>query len=118
MPKSDLRKCAVCVHGTNHGTKLTRAAPSAACVLAFSRSRMEGPDGVLELIEGMTGGEAVPMASAYCKACRRTTWLCSADLDLSAAAVDFWQRWHASGNIKRALAIIRKHCSQKKSRDR
>ena len=113
MPKCGMRKCAVCVHGT----KLPRAAPSAACVLAFSRSRMEGPGGVLEHIASMTAEEAVPMASAYCKACRRTTWLCTEGLDLSAAAVDFWQQWHASDQIRRALNTIRKHCCQKRTRD-
>ena len=67
-----------------------RAAPSAACVLAFGRTRMDGDDGILPHMAALAGGKTVARASAYCKRCRASTWLCeeqAAGLDAAANAL-------------------------------
>jgi len=86
-----------------------RAAPSAACVLAFGRTRMDGDDGILPHMAALAGGKTVARASAYCKRCRASTWLCEEQAaGLDAAALDFWHQWQSGLRIARSLALMQK----------
>lgn len=108
-----MRKCGVCVFG---GRGLPRAAPSAACVLASSRDRLGGAQGALALMEDTAAEKPVGSASAYCTRCRRITWLCREDADLSAACVEFWRNWRATESVVSSLRLVLEHNGPKKRR--
>jgi hypothetical protein len=124
-----MRGCGVCRFG---GFAEPRGcAPSAACVLVSGGTRLEGALGILAGIEAAAAGKHVGLASAYCKRCRRITWLCREDSgvgdvgvgdvgvgdgDVSAACVDFWWSWRATESIDAALRIVQERNGPKKRR--
>lgn len=62
---------------------------------------------VLAQVEAEAAAAHVPMASAYCRACRASTWLCgSEEQSLSAACVQVHQHRRASEAMARALELV------------
>lgn len=108
-----MRECGVCKFGRACGLRDAPAA-SAACVLLFACPRLHGKDGALAKVEAMAEEHQVSMASAYCKACRATTWLARDDLDLNEACVDFWQKWRSSSSTLTAMQIMRERNGEKR----
>lgn len=104
-----MRKCGACQH-----RDAPSAPPSAACVVAFARTSMDGNDGILQNITGLAASKTVPGASAYCKACRANTWLCQESGGLDAAALAFWHQWHSGKRIGRSLARMQKLLAKKR----
>jgi hypothetical protein len=101
-----MRGCGVCRFGGF--TELRLCAPSAACVLLSGGARLEGAHGTLAGIEAAAAGKHVRLASDYCKGCRRITWLCREDSDVSdvsAACVDFWRCWRANDYSKSGVPL-------------
>ena len=93
-----------------------RAAPSAACVLVFGRTRMDGDEGILRHMAALARSQTVARASAYCKRCRVLTWLCkeqAAEGGLDAAALDFWRQWDSGSRIGRSMALMQKALAKK-----
>ena len=102
-----MRKCGECQQLQQR--PLPRA--SAACVLAFSRTSMEE---ILERVQSMAAQKSLHMASAYCKACRRCTWMCAEGLDPCAASIDFLCKWNSSEHILASLKLCEKHLGKRK----
>ncbi len=95
-----------------------RAAPSAACVLVFGRTRMDGDEGILRHMAALARSQTVARASAYCKRCRVLTWLCeeqAAERGLDAAALDFWHQWQTGSRIARSMALMQKQLASKRA---
>lgn len=93
-----------------------RAAPSAACVLVFGRTRMDGDEGILRHMAALARSQTVARASAYCKRCRVLTWLCEEQAaDLDAAALDFWRQWESGSRIARSMALMQKALAKKRA---
>jgi len=116
-----MRKCGVCLFGG--WRHQAAAAPSAACVLVSSCARLEGADGAVARMEAAAAEKPVGSASAYCKRCRRITWLCRAGPDvepgagtLSAACVDFWRNWHTTESVAASLRVVLELNGTKKRR--
>jgi len=101
-----MRKCGACVLRAAPAAAVP--APTAACVLAFSRTAMLGDDGVVRRIDEMAASELLPGASSYCKTCRKRTWLSDdAAVDVAAAALDFWHQWRANKRIATSMERMR-----------
>jgi len=84
------------------------AAPSAAAVLAFGRADFAGRDGILAQVAALAAAEQIHSASAYCEACRETTWLCDpAAPSLDAAVVDFSLHVQRARAVAHAVAVAR-----------
>lgn len=94
-----MRTCGACVHTDTHSS----APPSSACVVAFSRPRWGGENGIMEHVQGLAESSILPGASSYCTVCRKTTWLCNPDKNLSEAALDFWHRWKTGMDINTSM---------------
>lgn len=84
----------------------TCAKPAAALVLAFSSTRLHGEGGVVEQIREQARNKHMPMAAAYCVVCRQCTWLCSADMELNSACLDFMQLARSTAKIQSAAAVM------------
>jgi hypothetical protein len=93
-----MRRCGACKF------REITAAPSSACVLAFSRTSMGGKDGILQHMAALAASKQVPGASSYCTRCRAFSWLCSEDSDLDQAALHFWHRWRDGERVASAMA--------------
>lgn len=106
-----MRKCGACQH-----RGAPSAPPSAACVVAYARTSMDGDAGILQHIAGLAASKTVPRASAYCKACRANTWLCQESSELDAAALDFWHQWQSGKRIGRSIAVMQKLLAKKRAR--
>ena len=100
---ASMRVCADC-HFRQHARE--SPAPAAALVLAFSSSHMHGPGGVLMQIQQLSKQQHMPMAAAYCCLCRQCTWLCSTDVDLNTACLDFLHLSRSTEKIQQAAALM------------
>jgi len=102
------RQCGVCRYGDSRLAEGSLGEPSAACVLAFSCKAFHGRDGILARMEAMSVESHVPLASAYCMKCRRSTWLSRAENDIKLDCVDFMRHWSDAQQIKSALPVMQK----------
>lgn len=110
-----MRTCGVCRFG-GWRLQLQQGAPSAACVVATSCTRLEGRQGALAQIEAAAVNAHVGSASACCTRCRCITWLSREGVDINIACVEFWQNWHKSKNIADSLLLVKQCNGNKKQR--
>lgn len=110
------RRCGVCRYGDSRRGDGSLGAPSAACVLVFSRKTFHGRDGILAQMEAMSADAHAPLASAYCMHCRRCTWLSRAESDINPDCVDFMRHWADAQQIRAALPVMQQALRTRRSR--
>ncbi len=114
-----MRKCGTCVlRITPAGAaSAASAAPSVACVVAFSSTTMHCDGGILSRVDELAASELLPGDSSYCKACCKRTWLSdeAAAADPNDAVLYFWHQWRANKRIASSMERMRVRLARKGS---
>ncbi len=109
-----MRVCAVCHFKVTGSSSLPLSEavetqvkkPASALVLSFSKTELDGKNGIIAEIASMSATQHMPMAAAYCSVCRNCTWLCRDDADINEACLEFMHSWHSTKHMLASLALM------------
>jgi hypothetical protein len=112
--RNTMRVCAVCHFKVTGSSSLPLSEavetqvkkPASALVLSFSKTELDGKNGIIAEIASMSATQHMPMAAAYCSVCRNCTWLCRDDADINEACLEFMHSWHSTKHMLASLALM------------